>query len=748
MLINFNKGRSHIMKGIRKLFLGLFLMTLIGVGFKVDAKADDELTIEKIQPTSWEWDSSSDDAEPEIVWNLSFTKEAYLPFNSSATVNIGDYTQITYKFGEDDLFNERKLILKRTKTADGDKFSAELIIVQDDGTDSLPTQITVNSDGSGIVEKLFSLSKTEIETQFHNQPASEGTKKWSSNIYCGASLAGYRSNGSQDNSIFSVTSDISVNCPNVVNLLSYQVTATAHDVSGSKLTASINGAGKWYIFFDVADVGITTPPEGYEFIKWTAGDTSTIKSPTVVANDDNSISFLVDEPEVRKAWFGKKHSITISSEPSSGGSVTADKSSAVYDETITLTTEPSSDYVFKEWNIVKPTGLTITNNSFSMPDDDVEIKAVFEKNKVQHKIQVTLDKTINLGKFISDKITDIENEGPYIGISHSGTDTNANNYIVKGKRVTPSSGVSNQLTINGNSVPVIVYDKPRISVGTGTLVLNVPEQVWHDNISYKYVDTTRVKFEGGGTTKYKTYSSGKTFKWNELSNLVKNDLGFSSDSVTMTIYPINPEGSNDDDYDEDLYDKIKLYKVDLNGSEGTNYSVNDTSVGDSYTFYAIGSDDASYKISATPKSGYLNTIEKWEGVSFGTSTSGNASFSESKTIKAYFKTTSSSTKAPSSSSPSSTGRTNAASGSSGSEMDDYDDVPKTGESKADIWILWSVLFVSILGAGFMIWKRFSLVRAIAEADEEVAVAEHKEEVKAKKKEKEDKIKMLKDLRNL
>ena len=51
------------MKGIRKLFLGLFLMTLIGVGFKVDAKADDELTIEKIQPTSWEWDSSSDDAD-------------------------------------------------------------------------------------------------------------------------------------------------------------------------------------------------------------------------------------------------------------------------------------------------------------------------------------------------------------------------------------------------------------------------------------------------------------------------------------------------------------------------------------------------------------------------------------------------------------------------------------------------------------------------------------------------------------
>ena len=48
----------------------------------------------------------------------------------------------------------------------------------------------------------------------------------------------------------------------------------------------------------------------------------------------------------------------------------------------------------------------------------------------------------------------------------------------------------------------------------------------------------------------------------------------------------------------------------------------------------------------------------------------------------------------------------------------------------------------------MIWKRFGVVRAIAEADEEVAAAEFEEKVNAAKKEKEDKMKMLKDLRNL
>ena len=320
------------MKGISKLFFGLIFMTLIGVGFKVDVKADDALIMKKIQPSSWAWDSSSGETEPEIVWNLSFSEGAYLPFSSSASVNPGDYTQITYSFGQNNLFNEHKLILKRKKTTADDTFSAELIIVQDDGNDSPPTTIPVSSDGSGSVEKLFSLSKSDIETQFSDQTPSQRTKTWNTNIYAGAQPAGYTSDGREDNSIFSVTSAISINCPNVY-LSSYQVAAKAYDVSGNPLTtATIDGDGKWYIFLDTADVKITTPPTGYEFIKWTAGDNSTINSSEVVADEDNSISFIVYEPETRKAWFGKKPSITVSSDPSAGGSITVDKSTAIYNE--------------------------------------------------------------------------------------------------------------------------------------------------------------------------------------------------------------------------------------------------------------------------------------------------------------------------------------------------------------------------------------------------------------------------------
>ena len=101
-----------------------------------------------------------------------------------------------------------------------------------------------------------------------------------------------------------------------------------------------------------------------------------------------------------------------------------------------------------------------------------------------------------------------------------------------------------------------------------------------------------------------------------------------------------------------------------------------------------------------------------------------------------------------SSSSSSSSSSTSGKGGSGGSGSEYDDVPKTGESKTDIWVLWTVLFIAILGAGFMIYKRFGLVRAIAEAEEEVAAAEHEERVEAARKEKEDKINMLKDLRNL
>ena len=64
---------------------------------------------------------------------------------------------------------------------------------------------------------------------------------------------------------------------------------------------------------------------------------------------------------------------------SAGGTATADKTAAAAGEIITLTATPASGYHFDGWSVVSGT-VTIQNNQFIMPAENVEIQAVFDRN--------------------------------------------------------------------------------------------------------------------------------------------------------------------------------------------------------------------------------------------------------------------------------------------------------------------------------------------------------------------------------
>ena len=66
--------------------------------------------------------------------------------------------------------------------------------------------------------------------------------------------------------------------------------------------------------------------------------------------------------------------------PDGNGTASASPDKAVAGTEITLTATPKEDYRFKEWQVVSPTGLVITNNKFTMPDSNVEVKAIFEED--------------------------------------------------------------------------------------------------------------------------------------------------------------------------------------------------------------------------------------------------------------------------------------------------------------------------------------------------------------------------------
>ena len=62
-----------------------------------------------------------------------------------------------------------------------------------------------------------------------------------------------------------------------------------------------------------------------------------------------------------------------------GGTASASHETAAAGTEITLTAVPDEGYHFKEWQVMRG-NVTIKDDKFTMPDSDVEIKAIFEED--------------------------------------------------------------------------------------------------------------------------------------------------------------------------------------------------------------------------------------------------------------------------------------------------------------------------------------------------------------------------------
>ena len=93
------------------------------------------------------------------------------------------------------------------------------------------------------------------------------------------------------------------------------------------------------------------------------------------------------------------YAVTVTS--GGNGTVSANLAKAVAGTEIELTAKADSGYHFKEWKVVKG-GVTIKDNKFTMPADNVEIKAVFEKDA---PAEYTVKFDGNGGKASKDEMT-------------------------------------------------------------------------------------------------------------------------------------------------------------------------------------------------------------------------------------------------------------------------------------------------------------------------------------------------------
>ena len=142
-----------------------------------------------------------------------------------------------------------------------------------------------------------------------------------------------------------------------------------------QLQATGGGFILWELFSGELPDGLT--------LKQTTGEISgtptaeqtaqfTVRALNSVGNDKKELSITITNAPAAE------HTITVTT--AGGGTASASPAKAAVGAEITLTATPNTGYHFKEWRVESPAGLVITNNKFTMPDGNVEVKAIFEKD--------------------------------------------------------------------------------------------------------------------------------------------------------------------------------------------------------------------------------------------------------------------------------------------------------------------------------------------------------------------------------
>ena len=137
-----------------------------------------------------------------------------------------------------------------------------------------------------------------------------------------------------------------------------------------------NGEGfiLWEIISGALPAGLTLKETTGEISGTPTADgivTFTVKATNSVGNDNKELSITIAKAPAAE------HTVTVTTD--GNGTASASPAKAAAKTEITLSATPNEGYRFKEWQIISG-GVTIANNKFLMPDSNVEVKAIFEKD--------------------------------------------------------------------------------------------------------------------------------------------------------------------------------------------------------------------------------------------------------------------------------------------------------------------------------------------------------------------------------
>jgi len=170
----------------------------------------------------------------------------------------------------------------------------------------------------------------------------------------------------------------------------------------------------------------------------------------------------------------RRHHVKVIS-PDGNGTASASPDKAVAGTEITLTATPKEDYRFKEWQVISPAGLVITNNKFTMPDSNVEVKAIFEEDEPPAPTEHTVRFNANGGGGTMADVTGVS--GSYTlpacgftepeGKQFKGWSTSADGSVISGTTYEVSSDTTFYAIWESKEYSIIVMDG-KATIGAGS----------------------------------------------------------------------------------------------------------------------------------------------------------------------------------------------------------------------------------------------------------------------------------------
>ena len=171
----------------------------------------------------------------------------------------------------------------------------------------------------------------------------------------------------EDNNHFA-SSDTVVTVGEGTPLAECTITFNAGGGSGSMDSVTVK-AGTNYI---LPECGFTAPDD-QEFNAWEIGGTEYKVGDSYTVDRDTEIKALWENSVITPTTY----TVTVTTE--GNGTASANPSTAEALTEITLTATPNKGYHFKEWEVISG-GVAIKDNKFLMPNDNVEVKAIFEED--------------------------------------------------------------------------------------------------------------------------------------------------------------------------------------------------------------------------------------------------------------------------------------------------------------------------------------------------------------------------------